>query len=134
MSRENVEMVEAAIRAWNAGDCEGWLGPTHPDVEWSSAVLRQVEGPDIVYRGREELRRFWREWHSVWDLTIEISELRDLGDTVLVIGDMRTRGQASEIDLAQSVGWVFEFESNQIRRATAYMTTQEALEAVGLSE
>jgi ketosteroid isomerase-like protein len=134
MSRENVEMVEDAIRAWNAGDCEGWLRPTHPDAEWSSAVVRQMEGPETVYRGREELRRFWEEWHSVWDLTIEISELRDLGETVLVIGDMRTRGQVSGIDLAQSVGWVFEFESDLIRRATAYMTTDEALEAVGLRE
>ena len=25
-------------------------------------------------------------WHSVWDVTIDVDEIRDLGDTVLALG------------------------------------------------
>jgi SnoaL-like domain len=62
MSRENVEIIEGWARAWNRGDREGWLALTHPDVEWSSAIQRQVEGTDHVYKGQAEVGRFWDEW------------------------------------------------------------------------
>jgi len=52
MSQENAEVVRAAFAAWNAGDREAWLALSHPDVEWSSAILRQVEGGDALHRGR----------------------------------------------------------------------------------
>ena len=70
MSRENVETVASLFEAWNRGDREGWLAPSHPDVEWSSAVVRQVEGTETVYRGRAEVERFWDEWHAVWSLEL----------------------------------------------------------------
>ena len=40
-------------------------------------------GPELVYRGHEGLRRYWDDWHSVWDVTIDVEEMRDLGETVL---------------------------------------------------
>ena len=80
------------------------------------------------------MRAFWDEWHSVWDIHIEIAETRDLGDTVVALGPMRTRGEASGIGLESPVGYVFEFEGDLARIVRAYLTPAEALEAVGLSE
>jgi ketosteroid isomerase-like protein len=134
MSRENVEVIEGALRAWNRGDREGWVAPAHPEAEWSSAVLRQMEGTDGVYRGRAELRRFWDEWHTLWNLEIDLSDIRDLGETVLGLGRIRTMGRASSAQVERPVGYVFEFEDGLIRRARAYLSPEEALEAVGLRE
>ena len=134
MSRENVEVIASLFQAWNRGDREGWLAPAHPDVEWSSAVVRQVEGTETVYRGRAEVGRFWDEWHAVWSLETEVSEMRDLGDTVLALARIRTLGKASGVEVERPIGYVFQFEEGLLRRARAYLSPEEALEAVGLRE
>jgi ketosteroid isomerase-like protein len=126
--------MRRCMDAWNRGDVDAWLETGHPEIEWSSAITRRVEGDESVYRGREEARRFWDEWHSLWDLTIDVSEIRDLGETVLVVGRMRTRGKASGVDLEGPVAYVAEFEEGSIRRIRAYLDPAEAREAVDLSE
>jgi ketosteroid isomerase-like protein len=133
MSRENVEVVRRALDGWNRGDIDAWLESVHPDIEWFSAILSQVQG-ETVHRGRAEMRQFWDEWHSVWDLTIGVSEIRDLGDTVLVLGGMRTRGKTSGVDLEGPVAYVFEFEGGLARRVRAYLDPSAALRAVGVRE
>ena len=134
MSRENVEVLRRAMKAWNRGDLDAWLEAAHPEVEWSSAIARRMEGIEIVSRGHAELRRFWNEWHSVWELTVEIPEIRDLGNTVLAVGRMRARGKASGVDLDEPVAYVFEFDGGLIRRARSYLDPNQALEALGLGK
>jgi ketosteroid isomerase-like protein len=92
-----------------------------------------MEGADNVFRGREGVRRFWDEWHSVWDLTVDVSEIRDLGDTVLTIGRNRARGSGSGVNLDVRMAYVGEVEGGLIRRLRAYHDPDEAFEAVGLS-
>jgi ketosteroid isomerase-like protein len=134
MSQENVEIVEAWARAWNRGDRDGWLAPTHLEVEWSSAIQRQVEGTDRIYKGQAEVGRFWDEWHTLWNVDIDISEARDLSDSVLVLAVFRAKGKGSGVEVEQSIGYLFEFEDGLIRKARAYLSPQEALEAAGLRE
>jgi hypothetical protein len=115
MSQENVETVETAFRAWNRGDRDGWLAPAHPEVEWSSATQRQVEGAETVYRG-------------------QVSEMRDLDDSVLALAQIRATGKASGVEVQRSIGYVFEFEDGLLRKGRAFLSPEEALEAAGLSE
>ena len=133
MSSDNVEAVRASMDAWNRGDVEGWLEPSHPEIEWRSDVVRRVEGSDTVYRGRDGLRRYWDEWHALWQVTIHLEEVRDLGVTVLALGRIRARGEASGIDLDREIAYVYEFEDGKARRARSYFDPQEALRAVGLA-
>ena len=59
------------------------------DGQWSSAIKRQVEGGQGVYRGREEIGTFWDEWHAVWEeLDIVFSETRSHGTA----GSLRSAG------------------------------------------
>jgi ketosteroid isomerase-like protein len=133
MSRENVEAMRKALDAWNRGDADGWLESVHPDVEWSSAIARRVEGSETVYRGHAEMRDFWDEWRSVWDLTIDIAEIRDLGDTVITIGHIRTHGKGSGVDLDSPVAYVAELDrEGLVVKLRAYLDPSEALAAVGL--
>jgi ketosteroid isomerase-like protein len=135
MSQKNVDVIRGLVDAWNSGNRAGWLAPSHPEVEWSSAIVRQVEGTEAAaYRGRAEIGEFWDEWHELWSLEIEPSEIRDLGDAVLVLAVLRTQGKSSGVEVERSIGYVFQFEDGLVRRATAYMTPEEALEAAGLRE
>ncbi len=104
----------------------------HPEVEWISEVSRLVDGSETVYRGVEGMRRYWDEWHSVWDVTISVEEIRDLGDIVLAFGRVQTRGGASGVDLERPVAFLYEFEDGLARRVRSYLEPEKALEAVGL--
>jgi ketosteroid isomerase-like protein len=135
MSQRNAEAMRGALDAWNRGDWDGWKGVAHPDVEWSSAIVRRFEGREVTYHGHAGLRQFWDEWHSVWDLKIEVAEIRDLGDTAIALGRIRTHGKGSGVDLDSPAAWVAEFDGDGlVVRMRAYLDTDEALEAVGLSE
>ena len=127
-------MVRRILDTWNRGDVDAWLELCHPEIEWSSEIARRLQGAETMYRGPVEMRQFWDEWHSVWDLNIEAAEIRDLGDTVIALGRMHTRGEASGIDLESPVAYVFEFEGSLSRKVCAYRDHAEALEAAGLAE
>jgi ketosteroid isomerase-like protein len=134
MSQANVDAVRRSLDGWNRGDVDAWLEAAHPEIEWSSEVLKRVEGAETVRRGPAELRRFWDEWHSVWNFTIDVSEIRDLGDSVVALARFRTRGKGSGIDLEGPVAYVFEFDGGLARKVRAYLDPSQALQAVGLSE
>jgi ketosteroid isomerase-like protein len=133
MSEEHVDAVRRSFDAWNRGDVDAWLQHAHPEIEWVSEIATRVEGP-MVYRGLAEMRRYWDEWHELWAVAIELTEVRDLGETVIALGRVRTRGEASGVGLEQPIAYVFEFEDGLARRARSYFNTREALAAVGLSE
>ena len=82
--------------------------PSH----WSSAIKRQVEGGEGLYRGREELGAFWDEWHAVWShLTIVVSEISSPRDgCVFAFGALRGSGKGSGVDTERPFGWVFQLE------------------------
>jgi ketosteroid isomerase-like protein len=134
MSQENVEALRRGLVAWNSGDYDGWIGPAHPDIEWVSAIAQRLEGAGAVYRGISGLRRFWEEWHGVWDFRLDATEMRDLGDSVLVLGRISATGRVSGVDTEGPLALVVTFEDGLVVRMHSYPTTDDALEAVGLSD
>lgn len=130
MSQENVAKVRASLDGWNRGDVDAWLEAAHPDVEWVSQIAQSVEGSETVYRGDADLRRFWDEWHALWDVTIDVTETIDRGDTVIALANIRARGEASGVDLERPIAYVFGFEDGLVRRARAYFDQREALDSV----
>jgi ketosteroid isomerase-like protein len=136
MSGTDVEAAEAAVRLWNQGDRHGFLAAFHPEGIWSSAVKRQVEGGEGLYRGHEEIGIFWDEWHAVWDdLQIHVSEVRSPREGyVFAFGALHGTGTGSGVSVERPFGWVFQFEEGLIREVRAYFSRDEALEAAGLSK
>jgi len=136
MSQENVEIVRRSIEGWNRGEFDAWARPGtyQKGVELTSDISRPVEGTDRTWEGRAGLRRFWTEARSLWGSNIETSDIRDLGDTVLLLGNLQTRGTASGVTLDTPVAYVFEFDQGLIRKVRLYIDPSEALKAVGLEE
>ena len=136
MSEEDVAIAEAATRLWNAGEREDFLGLFDPEAVWSSAIKRQVEGGEGLYRGREALGEFWDEWHAVWsDFHITFSEIESPHDgCVFAFGELRGSGKGSGVGTERPFAWVFRIRDGLIQEVRAYLDRAEALDAVGPPE
>jgi len=135
MSQENVETFGRAIDAYNRRDVEGLLETLAAEIEWYSALMVPMGGKTTVFRGHEGIRQLFRdldevlvEWHA------EYTEIRDLGDQLVAIGRVRVRGRRSGAETESPIGTVSDIRDGKAFRIRTYLDTDEALEAVGLSE
>ena len=136
MSEENVETVQRAVEAWNADDLDAFLAELDADVEWHPSIEPGLEGKATIYRGHDGARRSWREYRGeAWEsLKNRPQEIRDLGESVLLLGYMDITARATGIEFSQELGELIEFRAGKIVRVHDYLTHAEALEAAGLSE
>ena len=142
MSQENVERLRANAEAFRAGtsepDREGMLTKIaelwDPDIELDTSAF---PGLDVsgVYRGKEAVRQFWREWLAAWETLLFEYELVDAGERVVQLIDLRMRGRSTGIEMPfGKAAWVYTFRDGLSVHQKLYMSQSEALEAVGLSE
>ena len=122
----HAELAQRGVDAWNRRDLEGLLALCHPELEWTSAIKGGVEGGEATYQGHDGMRRYWDEWQSIWDLLIEVSEIRESGDRVVVLGGIRTRGN-SRVAVESRMAFVFGIEDGLIRRLRSYLDHDVAL-------
>jgi ketosteroid isomerase-like protein len=128
MDADFTDRVLAIFDAWNRGDFDGWAGLGHPEVEFYPEMPGQLEGR--VYRGRDGLRRFWDEWHDVWDpVSVRVDEHEWLGERLLVVGMVDARGRYSGVTVNSPIAWVFDFDGQQIRATRSYLDAAAARDA-----
>src|SRR5262245_33590905 len=85
MSQENVDRALAMADAFNRRDWDGFVALADADIDVESRLVAMEGG----YHGHEGLRRWWDSFLGVFpDYTIQVEELRDLGDVTLA----RVRG------------------------------------------
>ena len=130
MSEENVETLKRVIAAWNRRDLEGWLKFVHPEIEWQGAFTR-LEG--TKFRGREGMRLYWSETFAALELVTSLDEVRDLGDTVVGLGQLRGRSHGG-IPIDTQYGVVMVLRDGLAIRGSDWSSHADALEAAGLSE
>ena len=95
MSEENVELAYRAYDAFSRRDWDAFLALMDDEVEVESRLVAMEGG----YHGHEGLRRWWNDFLGTFpDYTIEIEELRDLGDVTL--GHIRGWGRGAGSDNA----------------------------------
>src|SRR5450755_3306505 len=113
MSQENVELVKRGYAAFAAGGVEALVVLFAPDVlmypfpEW----VEQSE-----YRGYDGVRKIMAVWiENFDDFTLEVCEVRDLGDRVLMLGATAGRIKGSGVPIQQPLGTVFsDFRDGKI--------------------
>jgi ketosteroid isomerase-like protein len=133
MSQEEVEIVRAAIDAFNRRDLAALTQRFDPEIEWAPGGPAAVER--AVYRGRDEVSGGFAATWEAWELfRMQESEVRDLGGSVLWLGRAKMRGGASHVELDQEFAIHFLVRGGQIIRAHGFLAWQEALEAAGISE
>ena len=136
MSEENVETVRRVIEAWNTDDLDAFLAELDTDVHWHPAIEPGLEGKATTYVGHDGARKVWGEdrGESWQRLTNRPHEFRDLGDSVLVLGQMDLAARTTGIEFSQELGEVFDVRAGRIVRIRDFLTHAEALEAAGLAE
>ena len=124
------------IDAFNRRDWDALLEGLDPEVEWHGARDIPWEGEAAVYRGHEDVRQWFEELEEVFpDVHSEFPEIRDLGDRIVAIGKIGTRGAVSGAATeSRPVAYVIDYENGKATRIWSYMDPAEALAAVGLSE
>ena len=134
MSRENVETVRRAYEAWEADDLDAFLAELHADIEWRPSIEPALEGKATTYKGHDGARRGWAEYRgeAFGRLAAQVEEIRDLGDSVLVLARFTVSGRRSQIDLDRELGELVTFRDGKIATVHDYLSHGEALEAAGL--
>jgi ketosteroid isomerase-like protein len=133
MSEENVEIVRAFIDALNRGDWDAAVEDFASDIELDATrALGEWRG---VHTGPGEAMRAWERFVEPWDsVNSEVEELIDGGEQVVSRLSATLRGRDG-IELKTRNSWLWRFRDGQVTRLViGYETTQEALDAAGLSE
>jgi ketosteroid isomerase-like protein len=135
MSQENVDAFSRGAAAFNRGDIDAWLAGMDTEVESYSALPNLLRASGGVHRGHEGVRDMVRNLSdSFHELTVEYSEIRDLGDRILAIGQLHTRGNLSGAVSDTPYALVSEYRGAKMTRVRTYLDVQEAVEAASLSE
>jgi ketosteroid isomerase-like protein len=136
MSQENVETFKRSTDVFNRGDIDAWLEEfIDPEIEWHIALPGLLTQAGTVYRGHEGVREMLREIAEVLDeMTAEYSEIHEVGDRVVGIGQIHTRGRASGVATDGPFALVGDYRNGKTIRVRTYRDPAEALEAAGLRE
>ena len=126
MSQENVGVVRATYDAWNRGDIDAWIENFDPEVQWSA--------PLEEFRGHAGIRHAWRTWKLDLQLKVRIDDIRDLGDSVLALGELTGTGRITGLNLRAEIAQLATFRDGRILGFRDFASHAEALEAAGLSE
>ena len=128
MSRENLEIVERAIEAFNERGVEGILPYIHPEFEATTPPNLASE-PD-TYRGPDGIRRYFDSFYEAMDrVDFEPLDLIEVGDAVVVPMTLRARGRTTGIETEQHVVQIWELEDGKAIRVRVFATLEEAMAA-----
>ncbi len=112
------------------GDPEAMIAASEPGFEMH---LVGVGGEPVHYAGASGIRQFFRDVAENWEsFRFSATDLRDLGDRVLVLGDVRGRGRMSGADVVDQWGWIVELRAGRATRLHGFLSQSEALQAAGL--
>jgi ketosteroid isomerase-like protein len=132
MSRENVEIMRAAVEAMIRGDIEVALEALDPEIVWHATVGGIDEGR--VYHGREEVANGFLDYFATWErIELRADEFLDAGDNrVVVLWHEIAKGRASGITVETETGSINTLRDGKIAVVRPYMDRADALRAAGL--
>src|SRR5215204_232405 len=131
MSQENVEVVRRMLQAFADGGLDAMAEFWDPDIHWRAAEGAIDDVGEM--HGQVAVRRYIQDWTDTFDdFSGFVEEQRDVGDDrVLAIQRLTGRAKLSgaETDLRFAV--VYTVRDGKVVRGREYLSSDEALEAVG---
>lgn len=127
MDSPNVQLARVAMDAFNARDLDAFDRYVSDDFEWVTPTASNAEPK--TYRGRPGIREFYESVSNWGTVEAQVQEWRDLGDEVLLIGDVFWRGHNPEpLEVSCPLLSLWSFEDGKLTRINSAM----APEAVGV--
>ena len=120
MDSSNVELARLAMDAFNSRDLDTFDRCVSDDFEWvtptaSSAAPR-------TYRGRDGIREFFEFVENWSTVAARVDEWRDLGDEVILLGEVFWRGHHPELlEVSCPLLSLWSFEAGKLTRINSAM-------------
>jgi len=104
----------------------------HPEIRWQT----RADLPDAsTHRGHDGATALMDEWFGAFDdLSLDIEEMIDAGDSVVVVLRLRGRARGSDHEVNMPETHVLTMRDGLVTEVHEYATRVEALRAVGLGE
>jgi ketosteroid isomerase-like protein len=137
MSRENVELKNAAVRQWvfsyeddTEDNTEAFRDSLHPEIVWCP-----FEEDNTPLYGIDAAMRSRQQWLDTWgEHQFELEEVIETGDHVLVFVHVMTRGRGSGVEVDVRLYFHFKVRDDKVVYIFEHRDRASALEAVGLRE
>jgi hypothetical protein len=127
MSQENVELTYELYDAFNRRDLGAYLALADVDVS-AFPRLAPLEGG---FHGHGGIRRLWKDLLDIWpDFTVQVAEVRDLGDQAVVALHQSGHGAGSDIPWGETVWQVVRWRKGKCVWWGTFDTGNEAFAAM----
>ena len=129
LTQGNAAIVRRAYEAVDARDVDELKAMTTPDLilRASPAIDGKVHhGPEGIGEIFQAIQDRWREFH------FDPLEFYEAGNRVLVLGTMLTKGK-EEDGFASTAGQVWTLEDGKVVSVEAYLDSESAIRAAGLT-
>jgi ketosteroid isomerase-like protein len=133
MSKQNVEVVKAAFRAFEKDDMKGVLRLCDENIE----ITQPAELPGVSPRqhGHAGVLEAFAIWPEQWDdYRIDILRIADMNNQVIVTTKQGGRGKGSGVQVETQFSFLFSVRAGKITEWRIFMREKDALDAVGLAE
>jgi len=135
MSQENVELAWSGYEALGSGDVEAILELIDRDIEVEIYTGRPDLPESQSLHGHagflENLRQLTEAFE---DIQVKPEEFIEVGDELVAVVHTTARGHGSGIRVENRVAHVWTFRDGKATRFRVYLSKEQALEAVKLSE
>jgi ketosteroid isomerase-like protein len=123
------ELLERARDAFNDRDPDAWVAVWSPDCEWHPFLTAREEG-DPGYHGPNGVRAWFEDVDEMFtDMHVELETFREIGDRLLVLGEMTAKNRISGEAVSSDVAWVVEPRGETLQRGWAYPSHADAQRA-----
>jgi ketosteroid isomerase-like protein len=133
MSQENVELARRYLETFNEGGLDAAAQLWDPEIE----IYDPPTFPDAGrHAGTEAARKVVESYLGLgWDGQFRDPEFLDMDDEVLVLWQARVEVErAGGVPMENTLGHVYLFNGDRVRRIRQYFSREEALSAAGLSK
>ena len=114
------ELLDQAADAYNRRDPDAWVAVWSPDCEWHPFLTARVEG-DPGYHGHNGIRAWFEDVEEMFsEIRVDLSQFREIGSRLLVLGEMEARSRATGEAVSSEVAWVVQSRGERLQRGWSY--------------
>jgi ketosteroid isomerase-like protein len=133
MSKENVKVARCMLEAFNRGDVDGVIA-TFDEACLVEEPQEMPDSPSQGFRGHEGIRAWMANLRGIAGVSFEPRSFTTSGDAVVSELASQGLGQGSGVPIEWTTYAVLHLRRGKIARAQAFLSRDEALAAVGLSD
>ena len=123
------ELLQNSGDAFNDRDPDAFAAQWNPDCEWHPFLTAREEG-DPGYHGHNGVHTWFEDVDELFsEIHVELDRFREIGDRLVVLGEMTATRRATGEQEKSEVGWVVEPRGELLQRGWSYASHDQALGA-----